>query len=227
MTHHGSKWPGGAIGSVPLFNPANVAHVEQGNAVGRPIPAGFRPMTPDEGDQLDAYASVLVFDRALNRIIVFRSVNYTQHHGWRLAQWDGTQYVNAITLDDDSPEFWSEADEQSGRDRRSPQSVDGNFIGVLPDDPTDLMPLLRQSIYATEAVDILAELRLVNEAADRERAQRHLRILDEEAEKFDAMVVENVRPVITLAQVQKAVMAVVPGCVLGDGKVLERSRRIC
>ncbi len=191
------------------------------------LPAGFREMTADEGDQLDAYERVLVFDRGINRIVVFNTVSYSQHHGWYLAQRVAGETVNGIRLDDDNPEFWSEADEQSGRDRRGPQSVDGMFVAILPVDPANLMPLLAASIYSHDAVDIL-KVAMVPPGygyPDREATARNLRRLDEEAQRHGAMIIGNVRPQLVKA-VQDVVMSIVPGSTRGDGRILEHLRRV-
>lgn len=110
------------------------------------LPAGFRALTAEEGDALTTTMRVLVYDRGLGAIVPYHVRGYNSARGWRVAIVDGGEDVDTLWLDDDNPDFWSDADETSGRDRRGPQTADGAYVAVTLIDPDNLVPLLRESI---------------------------------------------------------------------------------
>lgn len=129
------------------------------------LPAGFRLMTPLEGGKLERGMRVLVWDREAKpsspRITLWTVVRYADGRGWHLGLYaptsHGVEEVDSLDLDDDDPAFWSDADERSGREQRGPQSEDGRYVALMPINPTDLEPLLRESLYTITAQDVLED----------------------------------------------------------------------
>jgi hypothetical protein len=155
------------------------------------FPDGFRAMTASEGDRLDAMAHVLLLDRALRRVSRWTVESYSHQFGWRLVQRHGGEVVDSVRLDVDDPDYWSDADIASGRERRGPEGDRGRVVAVVPISLTDLAPLIKASLYPLEAQDVLQELqdgRLNPWVASDGRyfpsdldARQHQRTLDEKA----------------------------------------------
>jgi hypothetical protein len=157
------------------------------------LPDGFRAMTAAEGDQLDAMAHVLLFDRALRRVSRWTVESYSHQWGWRVVQRHGGEVVDTVRLDVDDPDEWSDADMASGRARRGPEGDRGRVVAVVPISETDLTPLLAQSFYPLIADDVLRETQYARlnpwVASDRSYfrsdldARQHQRTLDEKASR--------------------------------------------
>lgn len=108
------------------------------------IPQGFRKMTGEEADAVDGSTSLLVFDCADRHISRWFPVSYSQW-GWKVVQrTDRGEVAESLRFAADHHGFDAE---------------NGRYIVVVPIDTDDLTPLLRESIYALEAQDILNEVR--------------------------------------------------------------------
>src|SRR4051812_30202954 len=110
--------------------------VESGGSLA--LPAGFPALTAEEGDALTTTMRVLVHDRGLDAIVPYHVMGYNAHRGWHVAIVAGGEDVDTLWLDDDNPDFWSDEDEASGRERRGPQAANGKYVAVTLIDPDDL-----------------------------------------------------------------------------------------
>lgn len=122
------------------------------------FPDGFRAMTAAEGDELDALRTVLMFDRETRAITRWTVDSYSRQWGWRVVLREHGEVVDSLRLDDDDPDFWSDADVASGRSRHGPDAEHGRYVAVVPISPTDIAPLLKASLYPLVAEDVLQEL---------------------------------------------------------------------
>lgn len=123
----------------------------------RPIPAGFRALSAEEGERLEAGMSLLVFDRGERCITRWIVLGYRDGKGWRVARGSRDE-GDTLWLDDDDPNFW--ADDEH-REQRGPQTENGAFVAVVPIDLDDLEPLLRESLYPVVARDVLEDARIL------------------------------------------------------------------
>ena len=122
------------------------------------LPDGFREMTAAEGDALDNLRTVLTFDRESRTITRWTIDSYSRQWGWRVVLREHGEIVDSLRLDDDDPDFWSDADVTSGRSRHGPDAENGRYVAVVPISPTDLAPLLKASLYPLDAQDVLQEI---------------------------------------------------------------------
>jgi len=130
------------------------------------LPPGFRRMTYDEGREIAAARHVLIFDRALARVVRYEVISYNPHRGWQAVIRVNGANVDTVWLVDDNPDFWSEAELAAGRAPLGPITGDG-CIAIMPIDLHDPTPFLNVSMYPLEANDALEDARTI---VDAERA---------------------------------------------------------
>lgn len=113
------------------------------------MPAGFRRMTGEESDAVDGTQSILVLDTVEGRVTRWHPESFSQW-GWKVVQKDHGEIVDSLRLS---------ADDADLTDRQGLEAEGGRYVAVVPIDADDLAPLLRQSLYALEAIDVLNEVR--------------------------------------------------------------------
>ena len=90
------------------------------------FPEGVRAMTAGDGDALTRGRTVLIFDRGTTRVTEWTAQSVSNAWGWRIAR--GSE---SLRRDMDDPDYWSDADEASGRPRRGPETLNGRYVAVV------------------------------------------------------------------------------------------------